>query len=349
MRGRTELKKESVLEDVRIAVNICTYHRTDYINRNISKLLESKFFDSNDINYYGKLHIFVIDNGCELNCYDGELLHVLHNRNTGGSGGFQRGVEEIRSCNTFFSHVVFMDDDVEFELDAFYILYDFLRRIPQQYAKHPVAGRMLCMDKPDVQYTAAEIWNGGDLRHIEYMRKITPDNYTYGNVIYDSGADYGGWWFCCFPMDFVRENDIMPFFIHCDDVEYGLRCGKSPIIIEGVHVWHETFDKRQTPIMLYYDTRNPLFVNSIHFPFSDAERILRNWKETITFYHVKEDFVSEYYVIRAMIDYLKGIKWLKKINSEAYHKRLLRMKGNKYKNALAWRIAEKRFKRKYGI
>ncbi|MFR8428759.1 MAG: hypothetical protein ACLVCH_15915 [Roseburia inulinivorans] len=63
-----------------------------------------------------------------------------------------------------------------------------------------------------------------------------------------------------------------------------------PIIIEGVHVWHETFDRRQTPIMLYYDTRNPLFVNAIHFPWLDSQAVLNKWHETITSYHVAGDF-----------------------------------------------------------
>ena len=62
-----------------------------------------------------------------------------------------------------------------------------------------------------------------------------------------------------------QDNDVLPFFIHCDDVEYGLRCGRKPIIIEGVQVWHETYDKRMTPLMQYYDTRNPLFDNHYFF------------------------------------------------------------------------------------
>lgn len=332
---------------VSIALNICTYHRTDFVRRNIEELLESKFFNRNDCMYYGRLDIFVIDNGCEISAYNNEFIHVFHNRNTGGSGGFQRGIEEIRQSNKTFSHVIFMDDDVEFELDTFYILYDFLCDVPKKYKDNPVAGRMFCMDKRSVQYTAAEIWNYGDLRHIEFMKEITPANYRYGTVVYESGADYGGWWFCCFPMSFVSNNDVLPFFIHCDDVEYGLRCGKSPIIIEGVQVWHETFDKRQTPIMLYYDTRNPLFVNDIYFPSQDLMEVLMKWEKTITSYHVKCDFVSEYYVIRGMLDFLKGIKWLKHIDAERYHKRLSNMRGNKLKNAISWRIAERWFKIKY--
>lgn len=54
------------MKNINIVVNICTYHRNDFVEHNISKLLQSKFFDLTDRDYYGKLHIFVIDNGCEL-------------------------------------------------------------------------------------------------------------------------------------------------------------------------------------------------------------------------------------------------------------------------------------------
>lgn len=75
--------------------------------------------------------------------------------------------------------------------------------------------------------------------------------------------------------------------------------------------------------------------------------VLMEWEKTITSYHVKCDFVSEYYVIRGMLDFLKGIKWLKHIDAERYHKRLSNMRVNKLKNAISWRIAERWFRLKY--
>lgn len=337
------------MRDINIAVNICTYHRNEFVEKNISKLLKSKFFEENEKKYYGRLQIFVVDNGCELKQHNDTFLHVFHNRNTGGSGGFQRGLEEIRKNSSTFSHVIFMDDDVEFDIEAFYILFDYLSKVSEKYIDNPVAGRMFCMDRPDIQYTAAEIWNRGNLKHVEYMKQITSENYMPGRVNYSSGAEYGGWWFCCFPMSFVKDNDIIPFFIHCDDVEYGLRCGKPPIIIEGVHVWHETFEKRMTPIIHYYDTRNPLFVNSLHSLNDNPKSVFIRWKDAITSHHIKNDYVTEYYVIRAMADFLKGMDWLKKIDPEKYHRRLGKMKGNKLKNAFAWRVVERKYKRRYEI
>ena len=86
----------------------------------------------------------------------------------------------------------------------------------------------------------------------------------------------------------------------------------------------------------------------VKLPFVHLQ-VFENWKKTISLYHKNNDYVTEYYVIRAMADFLKGIDWLKKIDSEKYHMRLRKMKGNKYKNAFAWRLVEIKYKRKYEI
>ena len=46
--------------EVKIALNICTYQREEYIHRNLSLLRASYFFDWRKTDYYGKLHIFII-------------------------------------------------------------------------------------------------------------------------------------------------------------------------------------------------------------------------------------------------------------------------------------------------
>lgn len=335
------------LKETYLAVNICTYHRLDEVRRNVQRLLESKFFDKSKTEFYGHLHIYVTDNGCELSVRDDEFVHIQHNRNTGGSGGFQKGLEWIRESEIPFTHVIFMDDDVEFDIETFYRLYLFLGHLRDEYADAPIAGRMFRKDKPYVQYTAAEIWNKGDIRHIGYhvdMRDVT--NLTLVND--NDGAEYGGFWFCCYPMSFAKENDIMPFFLHCDDVEYGLRCGRPPIILNGIQVWHETYEYRQTPIMNYYDTRNPLFVNEKYGLLPTPDIMLATWKDKITEFHVKKDFESEYYTILGMHDFLKGIKWLEKVDSCKKHKRLQKAKICRFKNSVLWRVAEWKLKRRYG-
>ena len=336
------------LNEPYLAVNICTYHRLDEVRRNVNILLESKFFDKNKTQFYGHLHIYVTDNGCELSVCDDELIHIQHNRNTGGSGGFQKGLEWIRESKIPFTHVIFMDDDVEFDIETFYRLYLFLCHLKEEYADFPIAGRMFRKDRPYIQYTAAEIWNRGDIRHVGFnldMRDTV--NLTFVNE--NMEAEYGGFWFCCYPMSFAKENDIMPFFIHCDDVEYGLRCGKTPIILNGIQVWHETYEYRQTPIINYYDTRNPLFVNEKYDLLPKPQIMLDMWKDKITDFHVKKDYESEYYTILGMHDFLKGIKWLEKVDSCKKHKRLQNAKICRYKNSVLWRVTQWKLKRKYGF
>ncbi len=313
--------------------------------KNLNVLKGSEFFNPSNAHYYNKMEIFVVDNASELSMELFSNLHLLYNPNTGGSGGFQRGIEEIRKYNEF-THVIFMDDDVSFEMSSFYLLYDFLEMVDAVNAERPIAGRMLDKDNPNIQWTAAEKWNSGNIKHVEFRRDITNlDNpYIPGKVNYDADAEYGGFWFCCYPFSFVKENDILPFFLHCDDVEYGLRCGKKPIIIEGVHVWHETYEKKSNPTMLYYDTRNSLFVNDLYRLLPDKKTFIKSWMNAITKYHVKGDLISEYMVIKAVNDYLNGLRWLKKTDSESLNTRIHNISNNYIKNAIAWRFVYFRLK-----
>ena len=103
-----------------------------------------------------------------------------------------------------------------------------------------------------------------------------------------------------------------------------------------------------TPLMQYYDTRNPLFVNQIHGFLPEAGQVLSEWKDKITEYHVREDWITEYYVILAMNDFLKGMNWLKRIDSAKYHRKLQRMKSCRIKNAICWRIVAYRYRKHFG-
>lgn len=297
------------MNNVYLALNICTYKREEYLLGNLSMLRNSLFFTDEHSKYFGKMDIFITDNASELNVVSDEYVHFFHNPNTGGSGGFQRGIEEIRKSGKVFTNVIFMDDDVKFELSSFYILYDFLCEVSEENAERPIAGRMLDIDNPNIQWTAAEKWNSGKIQHIEFLRNITdPSNpYTPGKVVYDVDADYGGFWFCCYPYSFVKNNDILPFFLHCDDVEYGLRCGKKPIIIEGVHIWHQTWEKKYSPLIMYYDLRNSLIVNQIYGLLPAKTELYKEWINRIDSLHSQKDYLSEYITIIAILDYMKGI------------------------------------------
>ena len=133
---------------------------------------------------------------------------------------------------------------------------------------------------------------------------------------------------------------MIPFFIHCDDVEYGLRYGQQPVILNGIQVWHETYEHRQSPVMHYYDTRNPLIVNALYKSGQDAETIKKEWFEKITGMHNAGDALSEYMCIRAMLDFLKGPAWV-------FGQDVRKQKAGRYMNSLLWRYTKALFDRDF--
>ncbi len=307
-------------------------------------ILGMDFFNK-DSKYYGCLEIFVIDNASEISIAESDFVHVFYNKNTGGSGGFQRGLEEVRKSKGAFSHVVFMDDDVKFKDNLFYRLFETIEKLPENKKDHPIAGRMFRMDIPNIQWTAAEYWNGGEVGHIgHHLDMSLPENRIDMNN--SDGAEYGGWWFCCYPYAYCAVNDILPFFIHCDDVEYGLRCGKQPVIAEDVQVWHEIFATRQTPVISYYDWRNSRIINAMYGYDKGYNDEYWRWKNQITKFHLKQDYYNEYMLICAMRDFLKGGWWFCHVDSARWHRYI--SKNHKYvkiKNKILWRFCA--FKMKY--
>ena len=325
--------------DVRMGLIICTYHRKEALYKNLDVIRKSLFFDTaNEL--YGKLQVHVVDNGSELPLLNEESITLYHNPNTGGSGGFTRGIEEVRKQQekAQLSNVIFMDDDVEVIPETLYRLYSLLALIKDKNRNDVVAGRMFRMDQRNIQYTAAEIWNKSDIRHIGWNKDMSLPQDLFG-MNENQGAEYGGWWFCCFPIEFVMENTPLPFFLHCDDVEYGLRHGGTPIILNGIQVWHETYEYRQSPVIAYYDMRNSLIVNQLYGFIQNREDILKNWKDKISLLLIKKDYLAERMVILGMWDFLKGEDWLKKIDSEKYHYTLTRKKYLlRIGNAMLWRL-----------
>lgn len=338
---------EAVIRDINLGVVICTYRRKKELANIIDKLVKSRFFKEQD-ELDGKLSIRIVDNASELDAFSYKNVFLYHNPNNGGAGGFARGIVETRKQEEQYgiTHVVLMDDDVEILPETFYRVYALLSYMKKQYQSEVIAGRMFRLDKKWVQYTACEIWNQGNILHVGQNLDMTKES-----VLADANecnGEYTGWWFGCFPMAYVRENDPLPFFIHCDDVEYGLRHGGIPIILNGVQVWHETYEYRQNPLMVYYDTRNPLVVNQIRGE-SDPEVVLEKWKEKITDFHIRKDWKSEYYAILGMKDFLRGKEWLFSVSPEIYHKKLSNMRVYRIKNSILWRIVQRRFCRIFNL
>ena len=127
----------------------------------------------------------------------------------------------------------------------------------------------------------------------------------------NEGAEYGGWWFACYPMEFVEKNRPLPFFLHCDDVEYGLRHGGTPIVLNGIQVWHETYEYRQSPVIAYYDTRNALIVNALYVQNQNKKDVICSLEKAIEL--VREESLEEAYTrLLGIFHFCLGPIWFRK-------------------------------------
>ena len=299
---RTEAKEVS---PIHLSVLICTYKRNEELYQSLETLEKSNFFNENSP-YYGKMSIRIVDNASLLPEIDKKNIKLIHNPNTGGSGGFTRGIIESRKDEEKYgiTHVIFMDDDAVVEAESFYRLYALLGLLKPYYQKEVVAGRMFDLEKPYIQYTASEIWNKGDVKHVGFRKDMRKKEELL--LMNREQGEYSGWWFACYPMSFAREETPFPFFIHCDDVEYGLRHGGTPINLNGIQVWHETYETRLSPLIEYYDTRNPMIVNTIYHHYRHEGELLKNWYMGLIYALRAKKYEALHPRLIALKDYLKG-------------------------------------------
>lgn len=310
--------KEAELQKIKLAIVICTYKRQKELERTIATIKEQKEFLEEEW-----IDITIIDNASELKNKYGNHITVYHNKNTGGAGGFTRGMEEVvKNQNKFdATHVLLMDDDAQLQFESIIRLRALLTYVKKKHIEKAVAGRMFRLDNPWIQYTALEVWNKGSIRHIggTVDMRLKSSLWTMND---NKGGMYGGWWFECYPIEFIKKQKPIPFFIHCDDVEYGLRHGKTPIILNGIQVWHENFEHRVKPTIVYYDVRNSLIVNSIWEKSYVTKRLWRMWARRAVWLVTRKNYAEEYMALLGIKDYLRGFSWLYQVDSEQYHKQL---------------------------
>ena len=302
--------------NIRLALIICSYGKGEEVLSTTERLK-----GINDIK------IYVVDNKKEIPERESECLTVCHNENTGGSGGFAKGLELVRKDwgSYGFSHVIFMDDDAYVNPEAIKRTIALLSYMKDDNTDRSVAGRMFLLEEPWVQYTASEIWNLGDIEHVQSgydmtRREILPE------INKGKGGQYSGFWFSCVPYSFAKDNNPLQLFLHCDDVEYGLRMNREPVILNGIQVWHESPLRRGNRIAAYYDIRNSMIVNSLGYDDRSvkeaAGNVLRAWRKRLKIYQDNHDCDSEGMALLAMEHFLEGPEWVYKTDGEKLHQRL---------------------------
>ncbi len=295
---------ESVQQKVTLAVGVCTYKREKFVKRNASKIaafLEKKGMDS---------HLFISDNGGTLSGLvpDSPYITCVQNPNTGGSGGFSRVMQEVLRSKTKFTHLLLMDDDIDFRPEILARLIVFLSHCRTQYAHITVGGAMCLLDAPWMQFEAgAKFLKGGRLQGLMQNLDLRNAENCIRNAAAPQEADYNSWWCCCMSVSKIVETGLsMPFFFKMDDVEYALRLGEKTVCLPGVCVAHESFEKKYNPALEYYIVRNTLITCAVHRrAFGVMGRIKQLFAAVMRNVQLQR-YDTAVLILRAYCDFLKG-------------------------------------------
>ena len=315
------------IRKVKIALDICTFKREVFVTKNVHELYDS-FLSKPESEMYNGLEIFISDNAKTLNEKDVKLcnkINIFQNRNTGGAGGFTRGMIEImkRREKHGITHVLVMDDDVIINPDSIYRTFVILSLLKDEYKDAFVGGAMLRLDKQFIQTEAGARWNKGYLiSHKSGLNLLDVDACLYNE--FEEKTEFNAWWYCAFPAHIISETNLpLPIFIRGDDVEYGLRNLTNLILMNGICVWHEPFENKYASSMYYYIFRNRLIDNSIHNLRYKRKEFVRDLSEQvkreIIFYRYKNaDLLMD-----GVNDFYNGIDWLMAQDGEALHKNIM--------------------------
>lgn len=302
---------------VNIGIVVCTYKREPYVRQNVARI---RAFLAENQDMVEHISVFVIDNGHTLSPSDVEGAMLFENPNTGGSGGFTRGIQEV-CAREQYTHFLLMDDDIVFHPEILRKTVTLL-----SYASNPeelcVGASMLRLDETESQCELGSAFNGLELNPCRGDYDVTKITALLGNEA-ESNADYTGWWYACMPVTKTAKCGLpLPFFIKYDDVEYGVRCINEIALINGIGVWHESFENKYSAHLDYYYLRNCLITDSLH----THRGALAQWKLLVKkagITLVYQRYFALNFLFAAFDDFLKGADYFKSIDSTKLNSELM--------------------------
>ncbi len=311
--------------DINIGVNICTFRREIYVERNLRQLMR-QIFDQEQLDVSRHVAVYVIDNGKTLQDYEpvqmlvkeaGNAIRIIPNKNVGGAGGFTRGMLEImyERKHQKFTHVLMMDDDAVLEPDSLVRIYGFLFTAKKAWKDITVGGIMLREDYPYMLFCAGEWWENGTIQNPGMHRDLRTREEAVSPYLTEASHEhdkYSGWWLCCCSLNMVREDNLpIPLFIHYDDIEFGIRNSDFGVVfLNGVGVWHKGFDMNFPGTNVYYDIRNQLIEIALRQGHRGRRTAAKLLIKTLIVATIRLKYRDVRIAYQGWKDFRKGPDWL---------------------------------------
>ena len=309
---------------VNLAIGICTYHREESV-RTILQQIYTTFFEQSIL--ADNIGVFVADNGGTLteSDYPDRGVKVMKNKNVGGTGGFVRCLlEALEDPNKEWTHILFLYDDIRLEPESIYrtyMLYSFIR---PNFRCSILGGSLMRMDYPYIQHAKGERWM---FDHVEFGRNgfnlLCEEDLIVNEL--EKDVEYNGWWYCAMVLENKKNELPLPFFIHIDDIEYGRRMGWPIMTMNGIGVWHDSFENRKQSAMEYYDMRNSLIMNALYEPRRPVEDTCKRVFRHLVHQMLKYRYDDQLLTLRAVEDFLEGPEYFKTHDPILVHEEIMEM------------------------
>ena len=326
--------------EVSVCVDICTFRREPYVARNLAVLKKAFFTEARNGEDDPGCHItvYVIDNGQTLSEYApvqeivrecGGKIRIFPNKNAGGAGGFTRGMLEAMKAGCF-THVLLMDDDAVIDPESLVRVLGFLASLKEEWKDMTVGGAMLREDHPHLLLCSGELWDNGKILYSDLNLDLREYRNAASDLLTETGHEherYAGWWFCCYSMNTVRDDNMpIPLFLHHDDIEFGMRNLKQGIVfLNGVGVWHRSADVGFTGVNMYYDVRNNLIEYALREPDADLRTLCWYMIRTMVGPVLKFNYREAWFAYCGLLDFLKGPEWLYAQDPEELNNRIRKL------------------------
>lgn len=308
---------------IKLAIVMPTFKREKYVLTNIEKLKISGLLDKN-------VFILVIDNGRTLkNIIQTENLHqnirIIENINSGGAGGFARGVIEIFEKYPDVTHILFMDDDIDLEPFVIERTLDFLSFANEGLG---IGGSMLSLHKPFIMWESSayyKVKNGISTLILNNHNLDVKHKENLSFTLKELPWTHYAWWFFCVPIKTFKELGLpYPFFFRADDMEYGFRLVKNNVNVinlPGIFVHHEDFFAKHNAFTDYLISRNELILRSLHLNTTALQEFKFFIKKILRFLFSYR-YETALYTIKGYQDFLKGPEFISSIDPQDYHESL---------------------------
>lgn len=326
---------EAKLNSVKIAIGICTFKREEAVIGNVNRIL-NEIINNPESPLKDNLEVYIADNGQTLdaNSFKSDKVHLFPNPNLGGSGGFTRTMIEamIHDKAKDFTHIIFMDDDILLYTAVLERTLYLLQLLKEKYKKAILGAGMFMLEIQWLQQELGALYKDEDKAPGKANHKffdLRKTGAVAANEVINP-TNYTGWWYACIPASIINtQNFPLPFFIHYDDVEYGLRnLDNNQIFINGICVWHPAPVGKNPLWITYYDIRNRLITMfSRNLCKEDFKESLSKINKLFFLKIISYDYGNAELIIAAIQDFIKGPEAFISRDALLLHKELLPKKN----------------------